>query len=117
MSDFFMNDKYRVLKCMATRQIPVNGETVVKLSQQEIADILDFAKPKVNTIIRELKDAGYIEFAPQLPQNQAIADNRSIEQRICIKPAKRSRQRDLSLLVRFMQRRATPITQKDVSRR
>ena len=59
----------------------------------------------------------YLEFAPQLPQNQAIADNRSIEQRICIKPAKRSRQRDLSLLVRFMQRRATPITQKDVSRR
>lgn len=58
-----------------------------------------------------------VEFAPQLPKNQAIADNRSIEQRICIKPAKRSRQRDLSLLVRFMQRRATPITQKDVSRR
>ena len=62
-------------------------------------------------------EEGYVEFAPQLPKNQAIADNRSIEQRICIKPAKRSRQRDLSLLVRFMQRRATPITQKDVSRR
>lgn len=59
----------------------------------------------------------YLESAPQAPQNQAIADNRSIEQRICIKPVKRSRQRDLSLLVRFMQRRATPITQKDVSRR
>ena len=59
----------------------------------------------------------YVEFAPQPSPNQAIADNRSIEQRICIKPAKRSRQRDLSLLVRFMQRRATPITQKDVSRR
>ena len=58
-----------------------------------------------------------LEFAPQPSPNQAIADNRSIEQRICIKPAKRSRQRDLSLLVRFMQRRATPITQKDVSRR
>ena len=58
-----------------------------------------------------------IEFAPHPSPNQAIADNRSIEQRICIKPAKRSRQRDLSLLVRFMQRRATPITQKDVSRR
>ena len=33
----------------------------------------------------------YVEFAPQLPKNQAIADNRSIEQRICIKPVKRSR--------------------------
>ena len=62
-------------------------------------------------------DSGYVESAPQAPKNQATADNRSIEQRICNKSAKRSRQRDLSLLVRFMQRRATPITQKDVSRR
>ena len=38
MSDFFMNDRYRVLECMAQRQIIVNNEAVVKLSQQEIAD-------------------------------------------------------------------------------
>ena len=60
MSDFFLNDKYRVLKCMAARQISVNGEMIVKLSQQEIADILNFTKPKVNAIIKELKNAGYI---------------------------------------------------------
>ena len=48
MSDFFVNDKYRVLECMATRQIAVNDEQVVKLSQQEIADILRFTKTKVN---------------------------------------------------------------------
>ena len=29
-------------------------------SQQEIADILNFTKPKVNAIIKELKNAGYI---------------------------------------------------------
>ena len=61
MSDFFVNDKYRVLKCMAMRQISVNGEMIVKLSQQEIADILQFHKPKVNSIIKELKDAGYLK--------------------------------------------------------
>ena len=61
MSDFFLNDKYKVLECMATRQISVNGEMLVKLSQQEIADILNFTKPKVNVIIKELKNAGYIE--------------------------------------------------------
>ena len=60
MSDFFVNDKYRVLECMAQRQISVSGENVVKLSQQEIADILGFTKTKVNTIIRELKEYGYI---------------------------------------------------------
>lgn len=60
MSEFFVNDKYRVLECMANRQISVNNERVVKLSQQEIADILHFTKTKVNIIIGELKTNGYI---------------------------------------------------------
>ncbi len=60
MSEFFVNDKYRVLECMANRQISVNDELVVKLSQQEIADILHFTKTKVNIIIGELKTNGYI---------------------------------------------------------
>lgn len=60
MSEFFVNDKYRVLDCMANRQISVNNEKVIKLSQQEIADILQFTKTKVNTIIGELKTNGYI---------------------------------------------------------
>lgn len=60
MSEFFVNDKYRVLECMANRQISVNDELVIKLSQQEIADILHFTKTKVNIIIGELKTNGYI---------------------------------------------------------
>ncbi len=31
MSDFFMNDRYRVLQCMAQRQIIVNNEVIIKL--------------------------------------------------------------------------------------
>lgn len=60
MSDFFVNDKFRVLECMAKRQISVNNQQVIKLSQQEIADILQFTKTKVNAIIGELKENGYI---------------------------------------------------------
>lgn len=60
MSDFFVNDKYKVLECMAQRQISVNDEYIIKLSQQEIADILGFTKTKVNLIVRELKQNGYI---------------------------------------------------------
>lgn len=60
MSDFFVNDRYRVLCCMAERQISVNNKMIVKLSQQEIADILGFNKAKVNSIIGELKDNNYI---------------------------------------------------------
>ena len=39
MLDYFANDKYKVLECMFQRQIAVNGENVVKLSQQEIASM------------------------------------------------------------------------------
>ena len=60
MSEFFVNDKYRVLECMANRQISVKNEQVIKLSQQDIADILHFTKTKVNSIVNELKDNGYI---------------------------------------------------------
>lgn len=60
MSDFFMNDKYKVIECMAQRQISVNDEYIVKLSQQEIANILGFTKTKVNIIINDLKRNGYI---------------------------------------------------------
>lgn len=60
MSDFFVNDKYKVLECMEQRQISVNDKSIVKLSQQEIADILGFTKTKVNNIVRDLKQNGYL---------------------------------------------------------
>ena len=60
MSEFFVNDKYKVLECMAKRQIPVNNAQIIKLSQQEIADMLHFTKTKVNVIIGELKTNGYL---------------------------------------------------------
>jgi len=58
--DYFGNDKYRVLACMAERQISVKDSIVIKLSQQEIADILKLSKVKVNAIIAELKADCYI---------------------------------------------------------
>ena len=50
MSDFFMNDRYRVLECMAQRQIIVNNEAVIKLSQQEIADTYNISRSYVSRI-------------------------------------------------------------------
>lgn len=60
MMEYFGNDKYRVLSCMAQRQISVNDIMIVKLSQQEIAEIVNLSKAKVNGIIAELKNNGYI---------------------------------------------------------
>lgn len=58
--EYFVNDKYKVLSCMADRQISLNGNQVIKLSQQEIADILQLSKVKVNGLISELKADGYL---------------------------------------------------------
>jgi predicted transcriptional regulator len=58
--EYFGNDKYKVLACMSKRQISVKDKIVIKLSQQEIADIVHLSKAKVNGIIAELKADGYI---------------------------------------------------------
>ena len=58
--EFFSNDRYRVLQCMTERQIEVNGINIVPLSQQDIANMVQLSKKKVNSIIRELKENGYV---------------------------------------------------------
>jgi len=58
--EFFLNDRYRILQCMAERQISVNGKTIVPLSQQDIADVVQVSKKKVNIVISELKENGYV---------------------------------------------------------
>lgn len=45
---------------MAQRQISIGNSYVVKLSQQEIAEIVQLSKVKVNAIISELKSHDYI---------------------------------------------------------
>lgn len=58
--EYFTNDKYRVLDCMEKRQISIQNNNVIKLSQQEISDILKLSKMKINRIVAELKTDGYI---------------------------------------------------------
>jgi len=57
---FFTNDRYKVLDCMRQRQIDISGNKFVPLSQREIACMTGIAYKTVNTIIRILKDNGYI---------------------------------------------------------
>lgn len=58
--NYFGNDRYRVLACMRKSQVSVKNCAIVKLSQQEIADMVQLSKAKVNSIIAELKIDGYI---------------------------------------------------------
>lgn len=58
--DYFGNEKYRILSNMAQREIAVDNENVVKLSQEELSRIVCLSKAKVNSIISVLKKDGYI---------------------------------------------------------
>jgi len=58
--ELFLNDRYKILQCMFERQIEIKGQNIVQLSQQDIADVVQLSKKKVNTIIGELKSNGYI---------------------------------------------------------
>jgi biotin operon repressor len=58
--EFFTNNRYKILSFMASCQIHVNGNKIVPLSQQQIAVEVGLSKKKVNSIIAELKSAGYV---------------------------------------------------------
>ncbi|OPX42075.1 hypothetical protein CLHUN_40740 [Ruminiclostridium hungatei] len=60
---YFTNDRYKVLSCMDERQIEVSGLVYALLSQRQIADITGIAFGTVNTIIKDLKNNGYIEYS------------------------------------------------------
>lgn len=57
---FFINDRYRILKLLYENEIKIKGELYAPLSQQEIADIAHFSKLKTNKILKELNINGYV---------------------------------------------------------
>ena len=58
--DLFLNDNYQVLMVLYSHQQKVNGNVFTAITQQEIADNIDFSLMKINGIISKLKKAGYV---------------------------------------------------------
>lgn len=58
--EYFGNDNYKVLKFLYDNQIQVKDEYYIVLSQQEIADMVQFSKLKTNGIMQELREKGFI---------------------------------------------------------
>lgn len=61
--EYFANDNYKVLKFLYDIQIPIEKteEKYIFLSQQEIANIIHFSKTKINAIMQELREKGFID--------------------------------------------------------
>ena len=58
--DLFLTDNYQVLMVLYSHQQEVNGNVFTAITQQEIADNMDFSLMKINAIINKLKNAGYV---------------------------------------------------------
>lgn len=52
--EFFVNERYTLLKLLCEHQVKVKDAIYVTLSQQEIADMAHISKLKANKIINEL---------------------------------------------------------------
>ena len=58
--EYFANDNYKILKILYDNQIQVKDDYYIVLSQQEIADMVQFSKLKTNGIMQELREKGFI---------------------------------------------------------
>lgn len=59
--EYFLNDKFIVLKMLYEHQIDINGVMICPITQQELADMSGFSKAKINSILNELIKKQYVE--------------------------------------------------------
>ena len=90
----FLNEKTKVLLIGRENQLEIEGKNICPLNQQEIASLVPCGKLKVNQIIRELVEEGYVEMvhAKVFVQDKAIfaEEDDSQEFRIFVNKIKNS---------------------------
>lgn len=57
----FVNEKTKILLIFKENQLEIEGKNICPLNQQEIASLVPCGKLKVNQIIKELIEDGYVE--------------------------------------------------------
>lgn len=72
--EYFGNDNYKVLKFLYDNQIQVKDKHYIVLSQQEIADMVQFSKLKTNGIMQELREKGFIDNYENKRRKYVITD-------------------------------------------
>lgn len=72
--EYFGNDNYKVLKFLYDNQIQVKDKYYIVLSQQEIADMVQFSKLKTNGIMQDLREKGFIDNYENKRRKYVITD-------------------------------------------
>ena len=61
MGDFFVNDRYKMLKTLSEHQITIADEVFIPVTQVELGKLMNLSKVTVNRLLNELIDNGYVE--------------------------------------------------------
>lgn len=59
--EFFLNDKFIILKTLYLHQIDINGVMLCPITQQELADIIGCSKAKINSVLNELMEKEFVK--------------------------------------------------------
>jgi len=57
---FFVNDRFVILKTLYENQVTIGENQFTPVTQEELANLTQFSKAKVNKLLNELIDGGYV---------------------------------------------------------
>ena len=59
-NEFFVNDRYHILKVLYENQVTIGENVFTPITQEELATMTKWSKAKVNKVLNELIDNGYV---------------------------------------------------------
>lgn len=59
-NDFFVNDRFHILKVLYDNQAKIGDNVFTPVTQEELSSITKWSKAKVNKVLNELIDNGYV---------------------------------------------------------
>ena len=61
--EYFLNDNFKILKCLCENEITLQGKKVVSLSQNDIAKETNLSKGRVNKTLKSFSEMDLIRMA------------------------------------------------------
>lgn len=74
-NDFFLNDRYHILKILYENQVTIGNNVFTPITQEELATMMKWSKAKVNKVLNELIDNGYVTVFSGSKGRYQITDN------------------------------------------
>ncbi len=74
-NEFFLNDRYRILKILFENQVTIGENVFTPITQEELATMTTWSKAKVNRVLNELIDNGYVTVFSGSKGRYQITDN------------------------------------------